>query len=122
QEQELALLAIADGSGRDMLAIAAFVEAHLEQQPAADGFQRAVHDFGEFVFGNGPGLRYEIGKALGQLFLERPVFGLILAQGLVAGCPVLGVLVFELRVHAILILSPTAPRQGSRFTPTMAAL
>ncbi|SIT58188.1 hypothetical protein BQ8794_50290 [Mesorhizobium prunaredense] len=89
KEQELAVAAIADASRGDVLAFAFVLNAHLEQQRAADRLKRAADKIDEFVLGNGVGVRRQIGQAFGKRIFES--------------------FVVELRVHANLIHSPITP-------------
>lgn len=71
-----------------MLAFAFVLNAHLEQQRAADRLKGAADNFDKFVFGNGLSVRHQISQAFGERIFES--------------------LVVELRVHANLFHSPIA--------------
>ncbi|MCP9234062.1 hypothetical protein NMG46_28320 [Mesorhizobium sp. LMG 17147] len=105
EQQELAIAAIADAGGSDVLGFALVLDAHLEQERAADRFEGATDDLDEFIFGNGFGVGHQIGLRdigchhIGQTFSKRIFEGFVV----------------ELRVHATpLSLANRAPPVNQR--------
>ncbi|MER9776513.1 hypothetical protein NKJ22_30680 [Mesorhizobium sp. M0220] len=100
EQQELAIAAIADACGGNVLGFALVLDAHLEQERAADRLKGAADNFNEFLFGNSFGVGQQIGRRdigryqIGQTFSKRIFEGFVI----------------QLRVHANLFQSPIAPR------------